>query len=57
MGFFKYYDVNFEHCCPNCKEFCYKHYRQEKCKNCMKIRHRFDTDVPIYFEERKTEEK
>lgn len=58
MGFFKYHElINFEHYCPNCKEFFYKYYRQEKCKNCMKIRRRFDTNKPIFFEERETEEK
>lgn len=57
MGFISSYEVNFEHYCEKCTEFCYKFYNKEKCKNCMKIRRRFDTNVPIYFEERKTEEE
>ena len=57
MNFFHYYDVNFEHYCEKCTEFCYKFYQKDKCKNCMKIRHKFEDDIPIYFEERKEANK
>ena len=57
MGFFPYYYVDFDYYCRKCKDYCYKHYRQEKCKKCMKIQYRVDTNKPVFFEERETEEK
>lgn len=47
-----FYNVSFRLYCPKCTEFCYKFYKKEKCKKCMKIIRRIDTRKPVFFEER-----
>ena len=52
MSYISQYRVAFSTYCEQCEEFCYKFYNKQKCKNCMKIVYRVDTDKPIFFEER-----
>ena len=53
MGYNPFYYVDFYYFCPSCKDYIYKHYEQEKCKKCMKIQRRVDTDVPVFFERKR----